>query len=319
MRHDSNSKRGGFTLIELLVVIAIIAVLIALLLPAVQQAREAARRTQCKNNLKQFGLALHNYHDVHLVFPPAAINPGMQNCNTVAGGVMNGQVRNHNGYMAILPYLELGNIYSQIDFSKPTGFAAHTTGCTPPAPVAWQPVLTTGERVPVFECPSDPDNAPRTSTSVVYRYEKALRTSYGFVFNRVESSTGFTFYGQDATVDKSAFGMNGSARIADIKDGTTNTLLMIETPMGKTSVEYGPFWTTYAHTMPIVPAYGINKPHPTPVGNLKVYAWRAGSAHAGGCHVLLGDGSGRFLSENMDQATLNALVSIKRGEVVGEF
>ena len=328
-RHGRGARRG-FTLIELLVVIAIIAVLIALLLPAVQQAREAARRSQCKNNLKQFGLALHNYHDSHRVFPPGAIHPGIHHCNDMgkngaATGPIAGQIRNHTGYMLLLPYLELGTIYSKIDFSRPTGFAAHSTGCTaPPTPSAadWQAVLV-GARAPVFECPSDPFNAPVTSTSSAYRSNAAQRTSYGFVFHAVEQTLSPTsgtgrFYNDDASAAKSAFGINGSARIDHITDGTTSTLLMIETPMQKDSASYGPVWNTYTHTMPIVPSYrGINKPYNLTTG--RVYAWQAGSEHDGGCHALLGDGSVRFLSENMNQATVNAMVSVKNGEVVGEY
>src|SRR5947208_2953292 len=97
---NSSAVRRGFTLIELLVVIAIIAVLIALLLPAVQQAREAARRTQCKNNLKQIGLALHNYHDTYGVLPPATIAPGQSPATN------NNQILNHKGWTMLLPYFD---------------------------------------------------------------------------------------------------------------------------------------------------------------------------------------------------------------------
>ncbi|MFM7869824.1 MAG: DUF1559 domain-containing protein, partial [Planctomycetaceae bacterium] len=134
----------GFTLIELLVVIAIIAILIALLLPAVQQAREAARRTQCKNNLKQIGLALHNYHDTHGRFPPTQIMVAYMGANNT-----NPQPRNHTWVSLVLPYLEQATLYSSINFSA----AMHLNG-------VYQ-TLSTGEtivsrKLPVLQCPSDP-------------------------------------------------------------------------------------------------------------------------------------------------------------------
>src|SRR5579863_1826177 len=131
------SRKKGFTLIELLVVIAIIAILVSLLLPAVQQAREAARRTQCKNNLKQIGLALHNYHDALLVFPPGYVDKNGDPNSTPDNDLGPGW-----GWASfILPYLDQGNLYSQINFNLGVGLGANA-----------QPSLVT---LPVMQCPSD--------------------------------------------------------------------------------------------------------------------------------------------------------------------
>src|SRR6188768_3507660 len=112
-------RKSGFTLIELLVVIAIIAILIALLLPAVQQAREAARRTQCKNHLKQMGLALHNYHDAHQVFPPGATS-----CIPCAAYQTDGRT-GHALYADILPYMDQAPLYNRLNWVIP-GYAYYS-------------------------------------------------------------------------------------------------------------------------------------------------------------------------------------------------
>jgi len=126
-------KRGGFTLIELLVVIAIIAILIALLLPAVQQAREAARQTQCKNNLKQLGLALHNYHDVFKTFPSSAIWGVRLTANPDTYGPYH-----HTWLTALLPYFDQQTLYNQVNYNIP----------------AWgQPHLL--QQLAVLSCPSE--------------------------------------------------------------------------------------------------------------------------------------------------------------------
>ena len=137
------SHRRGFTLIELLVVIAIIAVLIALLLPAVQAAREAARRAQCVNNLKQIGLALHNYHTVHDCFPPGGLNTTQPNGALVANG-------GWSAHAFMLSYLEGGTLYNSINFT----FGPWAAGFGPLGSFMSQTINVT--RVATFLCPSAP-------------------------------------------------------------------------------------------------------------------------------------------------------------------
>lgn len=200
----SRSRRSarGFTLIELLVVIAIIAVLIALLLPAVQQAREAARRTQCKNNLKQLGLALHNYLSTHSAFPP--------------NGVTNVQAANSWSAQAfILPFLEGGNLYNAINFN--VGYS-HANNISP--------VHIKAMRVPTLICPSDPKDRQRVTTAgAPDHYPLSYAVSRGtYEIHRTQSATdvGVAFDGG------AAFAFNKSTRERDFTDGMSNTIGMSE-------------------------------------------------------------------------------------------
>ncbi len=312
-------KRRAFTLIELLVVIAIIAILIALLLPAVQQAREAARRTHCKNNLKQIGLALHNYHDIHNQFPPSCVNPGSFGSGAF---VPPGMVRNHTGYLYLLPMLEQANVYSQINFNIATG-KADWFGIGGGTDQAFLSRL----KIPGYECPSDPPfDSPHTETvTSLYAINEASRVSYGFIHENTEYDIATSVKGagapwkQNSNRNRSAFGINASANFRDITDGTSNTMLLIETPFQKEIKVFGPFLHASTHTHFIVPnLFGINRWSVTTPKRL-VYAWGAGSQHTGGAQTVLGDGSVRFISENISTVTVDALVSIAGTEVIGEF
>lgn len=309
VRHHSSSRKG-FTLIELLVVIAIIAILVALLLPAVQQAREAARRSSCKNNLKQIGLALHNYHDTHGIFP--------NDVWTFAPGTANAAARNFSWMTQILPQVEQAPLYDAINFS--TQYYGQTTSSGQ---------LIGAQRIPTFRCPSDVDIEPSSiyNTSV---------TNYA-------GTQGFDWWYRQNWLGNGIFSMLTKVRMRDIKDGTTNTIAVCEVasnghksggrrcgagtvrrgggeavfrqwaysashgvvqngvpggpllgPDGTPPSSYPPngdFWRRSPHMWgPVyIGAYCINSEWPGP-----------GSVHPGGAQALLADGSVRFINENID-------------------
>ena len=191
MPSKPSPKRRAFTLIELLVVIAIIAVLIALLLPAVQQAREAARRTQCKNNLKQLGLAMHNYLSTHNAFPPNGVS------NATGSQTWSAQA-------FLLPYVDGGNLFNMIDFNVGYGQGTNAT------------LNVKAMRIPVLLCPSDPKDRQRlTSTGAPDHYPLSYAVGRG-IYETHRLSLGFDGGG--------AFAYNMSTRERDFTDGMSNTV-----------------------------------------------------------------------------------------------
>lgn len=310
-------RRRGFTLIELLVVIAIIAVLIALLLPAVQQAREAARRTQCRNNLKQLGLALHNYHDTHDMFPPGWIDVKTSTASTY---------KNFWGWGTfILPQLDQGALYNQANFQQGWNNIVDTS-----LPVNMGKVTTSV--LPAYLCPSDPSG----NVSVAYSGGTAPANGLNAKSNYVACIGGQGLVELPATNLGVSY-RNSNTKMRDITDGTTNVLYLGEREGLKsnaastsTNMYQGAIWvgtqnasgtvrvrTNHGRT-PGIGDFSANSIGSAPNGS-NIGSLVASSMHTGGAHILLCDGSVRFISENIDVTTMAYLGNRGDGNVVGEW
>jgi prepilin-type N-terminal cleavage/methylation domain-containing protein/prepilin-type processing-associated H-X9-DG protein len=343
----ASKTQRAFSLIELLVVIAIVAILIALILPAVQQAREAARRTQCKNHLKQIGLSMHNYHDVHRTFPPGRMR-----------SLVDGNGRCFSAYAHLLPHLEAASLFAQIDFNA-----------DPDDPAANGLVL--GQTIPFFLCPSDSYRILQSNivdgvivNSAVHNYPLNTGTTYPL---SPRNPGGVPVTG--------VFFENSRVRLADLTDGSGSTVCVSETikaeggpsiwdgvsrtngfvlTAGNNNSTNGPELTNYSsqchgaglqlqqtrgsrwlygapgHSMynhmrtpndPDVDCRG-GLPH-----SIRTNYWwdrlslnvAARSRHTGGVNALFCDGHVQFISNSIDRATWEALGSRGNGEIVGEF
>jgi prepilin-type N-terminal cleavage/methylation domain-containing protein/prepilin-type processing-associated H-X9-DG protein len=214
-------SRRGFTLIELLVVIAIIGVLVGLLLPAVQKVREAANRMKCQNNLKQMGLATHNYESTYSTFPPA----GGQ-LPTLPNGLGSSGTQRPSTQALILPFVEQANKYNQFDFNYDV-----LTSTSPPAPPSQ--VLARTQDVPIYLCPSDPSQG-----YVDQGFGKLGRCNYfgnmGQTADCFDKSSvvGGVFVVDFVNAEKSNANQPSAYHIADITDGTSNTALYAEIKRG---------------------------------------------------------------------------------------
>ena len=303
------SRSRGFTLIELLVVIAIIAILIALLLPAVQQAREAARRTQCKNNLKQLGIAMHNYHDVHRAFPSGwiAVENGFQTPHEGVSGFAWGAM--------LLPQIEQTNLFNSLDMN---------VACNHPVNA---PFIT--QSLPTFLCPSDPKpdvweiheegDHDHDDSAAFFQEEDHLAelatANYIGVFGTHDLHDCEEAGGQCRS--DGALYHNSVTRMRDFTDGTSNTLML-----GERKTDVGLEWySTWVGMVPegeeaftrILGSCDHTPNHPN------AHFDDFSSHHIGGAQFVLGDGSVHFISENIDENLYKALGTIGGGEVTGEF
>ncbi|MCU0962557.1 MAG: DUF1559 domain-containing protein [Pirellulaceae bacterium] len=317
-------RRYAFTLVELLVVIAIIGILVSLLLPAVQAAREAARRTQCTNNLKQVGLGMHNYHDVNRRLPPSyVIVPG--------GGGVHGTpdplTRDAGAGWAwgalLLPYIEQVALHESIDFSLPCWDVTQRDVSDTP--------------LPIFLCPSasQADTPVEVKNAAGQTLATFGRSTYALNAGQNEPWL-FAVDDYQGIADGPLF-RNSSTRFSDVKDGLSSTVFAGE----HHPVLSDKTWVGVVPGAVVCPterfAFGVCEPagvlvnvHSGPCSYTEVPVIHPPNSpiaapcqmyaeHPGGCNVLLGDGSVRFVAETINQLTWAALASRASGEVVGDY
>ena len=326
--------RLGFTLVELLVVIAIIGALVALLLPAVQAAREAARRMSCTNNMRQLGLATHNYHDSNRVFPASVY--GYKACDPGAGITPDPLPLNVSGWVGALSYIEQGSIVSNYNFQQAASHATSTAAGNP-NPVVGDAVTSGngklfGQKLNIFLCPSDPTDPYIADGSTNYSIKvgsglRAARINYDFSTN---CSVVCNFWKSLTQENRNMFGENSDTRISNVVDGLSNAIMLGETTRDVVNGS-GNTWGYRGWVMNGVDAsctqqngHGINvldrgPSRPTRIpGQLGSWSW-VGSNHPRGANITLGDGSVRFISEVTDFTTLVRLSRIADGQTVGDF
>jgi prepilin-type N-terminal cleavage/methylation domain-containing protein len=314
----SRSRRRGFTLIELLVVIAIIAVLIALLLPAVQAAREAARRAQCVNNLKQLGIALHNYANVVGAFPTSFWRNTIDQNQTVANGT-----NRHSWYAMILPYIEQNNVYNAMNFSVGVGGPINATAAMTP--------------IAMLMCPSDPSptfsQIPRVDQGVGVNFNSGPKLSYAGNFgdNHNDDPNWWLFpnlpfsrgngYGENNTETGIMCRSGGTVAFRDVTDGLSNTFAA-----GEVLFETNDWWTwpnpngsTCGTSCPIC-YMAVTQHNGNSASAFDSNNWRVGfgfrSMHPGIVNFLMCDGSTRGIKCSTSRVVYRALSTRNLGEII---
>jgi prepilin-type N-terminal cleavage/methylation domain-containing protein/prepilin-type processing-associated H-X9-DG protein len=330
-------RRRGFTLIELLVVIAIIGVLIALLLPAVQAAREAARRAQCINNLKQMGLAFHNYLGANGGLPPGMIYSG--SCTQSNGG--QGLVLNTTAFAMILGYIDQTPLYNAYNFSQASSNSAWYGANTHLLGTAWVNSTVVGTMVASYVCPSDIYPSAIQSASYAtgtgpYSMQNARESNY-FVsggFYDDYYCPGASGTGNPQPNLQGAFFNDTSVSLARIQDGTSNTFLTGESLQapGHDYPVFGPYWGSGCHTavygVIVPPTYSYVNCYAPNGPAVACYAGYTGSMallphadtfssrHAGGVNMGMADGSARFIKNSISLYVWWSLASIAGNEIV---
>lgn len=326
----------GFTLVELLVVITIIGILIALLLPAVQAAREAARRGQCTNNMKQLGLAVNAYHAAHNAYPPSSIDLGLaMGSGSVPPEPADKLVHNMNGLVLLLPYIEQQALFDRFDFKQRASDCTYdgswnVYSARPPAGSAANGNGEVGNTVlGAFHCPSDPsDVRSGLSSGATAAYGicvpgppayAGVKTNYDFSVN-IDDVYYFTRWFTQAINARYFAAQNSACTVALIRDGTANTLAFNEQVRWMYNGQNSG-WSFRSYTMfGIDMNRGMNIWYLLPSGSRvlgQLASWEnsCGSLHPGGVNAAFVDGSVRFIAQTIERPVARAMSTIAGDEV----